>query len=225
MARILMRSSRRPRRARRKVRSLLFLPGSSSSLPGVGAVWTGDVTVLGGCGHVGLPLGLALADAGLKVALYDVNLAAVDRVGSGKMPHLEPGAPEVLARVLADGHADGLGEPSTVGACEHVIVVVGNPDRRAPQPRPPGRDRAPSRAVADQLHDGQLLILRSTVFPGVTRMVERLMRPPRQGRRRRLLPRAHRRGAGHGGAPAPFPRSCRPAPTGPSTGPRRCSAT
>ena len=29
--------------------------------------------------------------------------------------------------------------------------------------------------MADQLVDGQLLILRSTVFPGVTRMVERLI--------------------------------------------------
>ncbi len=30
-----------------------------------------DVLVLGGCGHVGLPLGLAFADAGLRVTLGD----------------------------------------------------------------------------------------------------------------------------------------------------------
>ena len=32
-----------------------------------------DVVVVGGCGHVGLPLGLAFADRGLKVALFDLN--------------------------------------------------------------------------------------------------------------------------------------------------------
>ena len=74
-----------------------------------------DVTVLGGCGHVGLPLGLAFADAGLKTTLYDTNLAAVDRVRSGKMPHLEPSAPEVLARTLANGMLTASSEPSTVG--------------------------------------------------------------------------------------------------------------
>ena len=35
-----------------------------------------DVTVLGGCGHVGLPLALALSDRGLKTAIYDISEAA-----------------------------------------------------------------------------------------------------------------------------------------------------
>ncbi len=133
-----------------------------------------DVTVMGGCGHVGLPLGLALAQAGLKVALYDVDLGAVDRVGSGKMPHLEPGAPEVLARVLANGNLSVSADASTVATAEHVIVVLGTPIDEHFNPDPQALVHSLER-VADELHDGQLLILRSTVFPGVTRMVERLM--------------------------------------------------
>jgi UDP-N-acetyl-D-mannosaminuronic acid dehydrogenase len=35
-----------------------------------------DVTVLGGCGHAGLPLALALSDRGLKTAIYDISEAA-----------------------------------------------------------------------------------------------------------------------------------------------------
>jgi UDP-N-acetyl-D-mannosaminuronic acid dehydrogenase len=136
--------------------------------------WPVDVTVMGGCGHVGLPLGLALADAGLTVALYDVDLSAVDRVSSGKMPHLEPGAPEVLSRVLANGNLSVSADASTVASAEHVIVVLGTPIDEHFNPDPQALIRALER-VADQLHDGQLLILRSTVFPGVTRMVERLM--------------------------------------------------
>ncbi len=82
----------------------------------MGAGRSTDVTILGGCGHVGLPLGLTLADAGLSVVLYDTNLAAVDTVRSGKMPHLEPGATEVLARTLADGRLTASADVSSVAA-------------------------------------------------------------------------------------------------------------
>jgi UDP-N-acetyl-D-mannosaminuronic acid dehydrogenase len=140
----------------------------------MGAVWKSDVTVLGGCGHVGLPLGLAFADSGLHVALFDTNLAAVDRVRSGKMPHLEPGAPEVLARTLDNGTLTASAEPATVGSSEHLVVVVGTPVDEHLNPDPQAVVTA-IEEVADQLVDGQLLILRSTVFPGVTRMVERLI--------------------------------------------------
>ncbi len=133
-----------------------------------------DVTVLGGCGHVGLPLGLALADAGLRVVLYDTNLAAVDRVRSGKMPHLEPGAPEVLARTLAAGSLCVSADPADLGISDYVVVVIGTPIDEHLNPDPQAVVRA-LEAVADHLVDDQILILRSTVFPGVTRMVERLM--------------------------------------------------
>ena len=32
-----------------------------------------DVCVVGGCGHVGLPLGITLADAGVRVSLFDLD--------------------------------------------------------------------------------------------------------------------------------------------------------
>jgi len=123
---------------------------------------------------VGLPLGIALAQSGLKVSLYDVDLGAVDQVGSGKMPHREPGAPEVLARVLAEGKLSVSADAATVRDAEHVIVVLGTPVDEYFNPHPQAVIRA-LESVADELHDGQLLVLRSTVFPGVTRMVERLM--------------------------------------------------
>jgi UDP-N-acetyl-D-mannosaminuronic acid dehydrogenase len=136
--------------------------------------WDSDITILGGCGHVGLPLGLVFADAGLRVALYDTNYAAVDRVRSGKMPHRESGAPEVLARTLADGSLSATADPSAIAASEHLIVVIGTPVDEHLNPDPQAVVGA-IEAVAEHLVDGQILILRSTVFPGVTRMVERLL--------------------------------------------------
>jgi UDP-N-acetyl-D-mannosaminuronic acid dehydrogenase len=136
--------------------------------------WENDVAVLGGCGHVGLPVGLALADSDLRVVLYDTDLAAVDRVRSGKMPHQEAGAPEVLARTLANGTLTVSGDPAAVAGCEHLVVVIGTPVDEHLNPDPQAVVTALEEMV-DHLVDGQILILRSTVFPGVTRMVERLV--------------------------------------------------
>ena len=69
-----------------------------------------DVTVLGGCGHVGLPLALALSDRGLKTAIYDISDAAVERVARAEMPFQENGAAPVLERRIADG---SLARPPT----------------------------------------------------------------------------------------------------------------
>ena len=94
----------------------------------VGALWKSDVTILGGCGHVGLPLGLALADSGLHVTLYDNNMAAVDqRAGRQDAP---PGSREprrYFVRTLADGNLTASVETSTVGESEYLIVVIGTP--------------------------------------------------------------------------------------------------
>src|ERR1700730_11540328 len=53
---------------------------------GTGMHFSRDVVIVGGCGRVGLPVGLAFADAGLSVMLYDRDASAVDLVRSAKMP-------------------------------------------------------------------------------------------------------------------------------------------
>ena len=133
-----------------------------------------DVTILGGCGHVGLPLGLTLADAGLQVSLFDTNDAAVQLVLSGSMPHREAGAQEVLERTLASGNLTASSDPSSVRSAECLIVVIGTPVDEHLNPDPQAVVNA-IESVEEYLRDGQLLVLRSTIFPGVTRMVERLI--------------------------------------------------
>src|ERR1700676_3672681 len=73
-----------------------------------------DVVVIGGCGHVGLPLALAFADRGAKVAIYDLSETAVAAVNSGRMPFAEPGADEVLHRMLSAGRLEASADPAIV---------------------------------------------------------------------------------------------------------------
>jgi UDP-N-acetyl-D-mannosaminuronic acid dehydrogenase len=133
-----------------------------------------DIVVVGGCGHVGLPLGLALADSGLDVKLYDTNADAVDMVNAGTMPFVEAGAPEVLSRVLASGRLSATRYAETIDRSEHVVVVVGTPVDRylSPDVEAVARVITP---LTDHLVDGHHVVLRSTVYPGVTNRVARLI--------------------------------------------------
>jgi UDP-N-acetyl-D-mannosaminuronic acid dehydrogenase len=133
-----------------------------------------DVAIVGGCGHVGLPLGIALAEAGLSVLLYDRDQAAVDCVNAGGMPNAEPGAAEILTRIRAEDRLQASAEPPGIACCSSVIVVVGTP---IDEHLNPDVEAVPDAiiAIGDHLRDGQLLVLRSTVYPGVTAMVERVV--------------------------------------------------
>lgn len=133
-----------------------------------------DVVILGGCGHVGLPLGLAFACRGLRVELFDTNADIVDAVNAGRMPFREAGADLALTTVLREGRLSATTDPASIASAENVVVVVGTPVDRHLSPDIEAVPRALS-PVVSRLRDGQLLVLRSTVYPGVTALVERLL--------------------------------------------------
>ncbi|BBH67400.1 UDP-N-acetyl-D-mannosamine dehydrogenase [Actinoplanes sp. OR16] len=133
-----------------------------------------DVCVVGGCGRVGLPLGIALASRGLSVLLYDINPAAVDRVNSGTLPFDEPGAAEPLAEAIAAGRLRASTAPESVGLADALVVVVGTPVDEHLNPDLGAVPRAIERGVP-HMRDGQLVVLRSTVYPGVTALTEKLL--------------------------------------------------
>lgn len=134
-----------------------------------------DIVILGGCGHVGLPLGLAFAQAGRAVALFDVNRASVELVRSGRMPFREEGAEELLPAMIASGRLTVTDDEAVLGQAENIIVVVGTPVDRFLNPDI-GAVLTALETVMDRFVDGQLIILRSTVYPGVTTMVAKRFR-------------------------------------------------
>lgn len=134
-----------------------------------------DVVVVGGCGHVGLPLAIVLASRSLKVASYDLNEKVVAMVNGGQMPFNEPGADEMLKKVLERGKFSATTEKSVVATAEHVVVVIGTPIDEHMNPDPEVVPNAVAQLLT-VLKDGQHLVLRSTVYPGVTRLVEEVIK-------------------------------------------------
>lgn len=133
-----------------------------------------SVVVIGGGGHVGLPLSIMLADSGLQVSIYDTSQTTVAKILSGEMPFWEPGAQGLLTKALANGTLNASTEPSVISQGDTVVVVIGTPVDEHLNPDPNALSKA-LEVSRSHFKDGQLLVLRSTIFPGVTRKIEDLM--------------------------------------------------
>jgi UDP-N-acetyl-D-mannosaminuronic acid dehydrogenase len=133
-----------------------------------------DVVVVGGGGHVGLPLAIALASRGKRTVVYDVSEAAVDAIRAASMPFIEPGAEEMLGDVVARGLLTASTDPRVVSSAENVVVVIGTPVDEHLNPDPNAIVKALA-VCAPHFRDGQLVVLRSTIYPGVTALTRRML--------------------------------------------------
>ncbi len=129
-----------------------------------------DLVVLGGGGHVGLPLSLAFARAGLRVGIFDTNEATLGQIARGEMPFLENGAESLLRELLPTGRLAFDRSPEMLTRSDHVIVVIGTPIDEFMGPSTFVFERAVDQ-LAPHLRDGALVVLRSTVYPGTTEYV------------------------------------------------------
>jgi UDP-N-acetyl-D-mannosaminuronic acid dehydrogenase len=134
-----------------------------------------DICIIGGCGHVGLPLGLAFASKGQKVVLYDIDRDAVEKVNKKVMPFLEEGAPEILAKVVDSGMLVGTTDGSVISQAHNLILIIGTPVDEHLNPRL-NDVMGTIRQMIEYLKDDQLIVLRSTLYPGVTQKIHDYLR-------------------------------------------------
>ena len=131
-----------------------------------------DLAVIGGGGHVGLPLSLLFADCGRSTAIIDTDARKVDLIRSGQMPFMEDDAPEMLKRTLASGTLTATTDVATIARARFIICIIGTPVDEHLNPNFTGIRNALEAARA-HFRDGQIFILRSTVFPGVSEHTQR----------------------------------------------------
>jgi UDP-N-acetyl-D-mannosaminuronic acid dehydrogenase len=127
--------------------------------------------VVGGCGHVGLPLALCFAEAGCTVGIYDVDAEKAAGVRAGEMPFIERGAEKLLKTLLPTGRLEVSSEPNIIRRSKSIVMVIGTPLDEFMNPSMRVYERAIAQLVG-YLRDGALLVLRSTVYPGTTDFVE-----------------------------------------------------
>ncbi|HWP27211.1 MAG TPA: nucleotide sugar dehydrogenase [Xanthobacteraceae bacterium] len=130
-----------------------------------------DLTVVGGAGHVGIPLVLAFAAKGFTVNVNDINEESLATLAQGRLPFIEHGGQELLTDVIGKRRLCFTSKPNEISTTGPVIVTIGtpvdeflNPERRVVQDC--------INSLLPHLRDGQLLVLRSTLYPGTTEWID-----------------------------------------------------
>lgn len=134
-----------------------------------------DVVIIGGLGHVGLPLGIAFAEKGLKVCLYDIDKNKGEMVKKGQMPFIEYGAETILEKVIKDEKLFISFDTKDISKAKYVIVTIGTPVDEHLTPR--------TRVfleffegIKEYLNPHQIIIIRSTVYPNTCEQLLRMLR-------------------------------------------------
>src|SRR5439155_289335 len=134
-----------------------------------------DLVVVGGGGHVGLPLTLAFAERGLCVGIVDIAEKTLDQIRGGHMPFMETGAEDLLRTILPTGRLVLSSDSRLLQQTRTIVVVIGTPIDEFMNPSTTIFERTID-DLAPNLVDGSLVVLRSTVYPGTTANVARTLR-------------------------------------------------
>ena len=126
--------------------------------------------VLGGGGHVGLPLSLSFAKAGLCVGIFDTNEKTLEKIAKGEMPFIETGAQELLRDLLPTGRLVLESASEVLRRTNQIVVVIGTPVDEFLHPSMTIFERTVDQ-IAPYLREDALIVLRSTVYPGTTAFV------------------------------------------------------
>jgi UDP-N-acetyl-D-mannosaminuronic acid dehydrogenase len=131
------------------------------------------IGIIGGCGHVGIPLGLALADRDFDVTLLDINAAAVHSINRCILPFKEAGAEEILRDRIGKNLIAST-DTDMVKGQDVVVFVTGTPVDEHHNPKINDVLKV-IRTYLELMNKKQLVILRSTIFPGTTELITQLL--------------------------------------------------
>ncbi len=122
------------------------------------------IAIIGGCGHVGLPLGVKFSLSGAETLLVDINEKAVQAVNAGRFPFLEKNGNEELREALKKG-LRATSKPKDCAGADIFFFVVGTPVDEHLNPKISEVLKIFSQ-YEEFFSAGTLVVMRSTLFPG-----------------------------------------------------------
>ena len=133
------------------------------------------VSVIGGAGHIGAPLGIALSLKGYKVLLIDKNKKNIKKINNGKMPFMEKGCEKLLKKMIFKKRIFGTTKLSVVKQTKYIIVCINTPINNKLNPSLKSfigffND------LKKHLKKNHIIIIRSSVYPGVLNKVYKIIK-------------------------------------------------
>jgi UDP-N-acetyl-D-glucosamine dehydrogenase len=122
-----------------------------------------------GLGYVGLPLAVELAKAGYRTVGIDLDRRKVEAINAGRS-YISDVSQAELAELVSAGRLWATDDYSLLRECDSVSICVPTPLSKTQDPDL-SYVVAAADAVAEYLHDGMLIVLESTTYPGTTQEI------------------------------------------------------
>ena len=129
-----------------------------------------DIGIIGGLGHVGLPLGIVFAEAGMDVCLFDIDKKKAEMVSAGKMPFIEYGADGILKKTIQNGRLKVSDDIKKISGAKFIIIAIGTPVDEYLNPKTRAFIEF-FESIKQYLDPSQVIIIRSTVYPKTCQQV------------------------------------------------------
>ncbi|MBS4190229.1 nucleotide sugar dehydrogenase [Bacillus sp. FJAT-49705] len=125
-----------------------------------------------GLGYVGLPLAVEKAKAGYKVIGFDVQASRVEQVNMG-VNYIGDVVDQDLADMIKSGQLVATTDYARIAEVDAVAICVPTPLDIYQQPDTSYVESS-SKEIAKYAHEGMLVVLESTTYPGTT---EEIVKP------------------------------------------------
>ena len=130
-----------------------------------------DIAIVGGAGHIGLPLGILLANKKKKVILYDKDKKNINKINNCRMPFMEEGGLRLLKKNKKNIFATT--EKKYLSNAKVIIICIGTPVKNS---KPDLQLFFKMfREIKKYLNPKNLLIIRSSIYPGTCLKIEKLL--------------------------------------------------
>ena len=133
-----------------------------------------EISIIGGAGHVGFPLGIAFASKKFKVNLIDKNKIFLDKIKKGIPPFLEKGAKKVLKKTLFKKKIFVSNNYESIKTSKFIIICIGTPINQNLKPRVK-EFLSFFYFLKKIVNKSQIIIIRSSIFPGVFNKVSKIL--------------------------------------------------
>ena len=133
-----------------------------------------DVCIVGGLGHIGLPLGIVFASKGMKVCLQDINAESAEIVSNGKLPFVEYEAEPLLKEALENGNLSISLNSDSISEAKNIVIAIGTPvDEYMNSKTRQFLEFITS--LKKYLNPDQLIVIRSSIAPNACEQIRRTL--------------------------------------------------
>lgn len=133
-----------------------------------------EICIIGGLGHVGLPLGIYFSDKGVKVCCYDINESLMGKVKNGQMPYIEKDSNSLLKKNIKNKNLSFSSDPKSITISKQIIIAIGTPVDQFQNPQISNFLKTID-YLKPYFKNTQLIIVRSSVYPRICKKINNIL--------------------------------------------------